>query len=70
MEAEMKRNLLRAIFLSLLIATFAIIFNFSAQDGEESAEFLIGTELDKTIKEDRSQPTWNDQVALFDRIDS
>ena len=32
----MKRNLLRAIFLSLLIATFAIIFNFSAQDGEES----------------------------------
>ena len=32
----MKRNLLRILFLSLLIATFVVIFNFSSQNGEES----------------------------------
>ncbi len=33
----MKRNLLRVLFLSLLITTFAVIFHFSAQNGEESS---------------------------------
>ena len=32
----MKRNLLRILFLSLLITTFVVIFNFSSQNGEES----------------------------------
>lgn len=32
----MKRTLLRVLFLSLLIATFVAIFNFSSQDGEKS----------------------------------
>ena len=32
----MKKNLLRALFLSLLITIFVLIFNFSSQNGEES----------------------------------
>ena len=32
----MKRNILRVLFLSLLIATFIAIFNFSSQNGEKS----------------------------------
>ena len=41
----MKRNLVRILFLSLLIITFVVIYRFSSQNGEESSS------LSRTVTE-------------------
>ena len=48
----MKKNILRAILIILLIGTFYIIFGFSSQDGEESGTLSrqITESITKNIK--------------------